>query len=137
MNMFKDAGVDNVKDYLSLVPDDRKDTINFLHNFIQKTSPELKVFYAYNMIGYGKFKYTDYKKEVIDWPVVAMASQKSYISIYVCALDGEKYLAEKYKDKLGKVNVGKSCMRFKKLEDLNLETLEEILKLASKSPGLI
>ena len=118
MNMFKDAGVDNIKDYLVMVPDDRKDAINFLHEFIQKCLPDSKPFFAYNMLGYGKFKYTNYKKEAIDWPIVALASQKNYISIYVCAVDGEEYLAEKYKNELGKASVGKSCIRFKKIDDI-------------------
>lgn len=56
--------------------------------------------------------------------------------MYVCALEGGKYMAEKYKDTLGKVSVGKSCIRFKKLEDLHLPGLKKLLKLAAKNPGL-
>jgi hypothetical protein len=89
------------------------------------------------MLGYGNFKYKNYKGEVIDWPTVALANQKNYISLYVCAVDNGQYIAEMYKDKLGKVSVGKSCIRFKKIEDLNLETLKKVIKLAEKSPGLI
>ena len=89
------------------------------------------------MLGYGSFKSRNYKKEIIDWPVIALASQKNYMSLYVCALDGKQYLAEKYKKELGKVSVGKSCIRFKKLEDLNLKTLEKVIKLAAKNPGLV
>jgi len=136
MNMFKDVKPANVKDYLSAVPSERKEIIDTIHAFIQKTAPDMKVFFAHNMIGYGKFKYVNYKKETIDWPIIALANQKSYVSIYVCALDGNEYLAEKYKDELGKVSVGKSCIRLKKLEDINLKTLEKVIKAAAKSPGL-
>lgn len=136
-NMFKKVKANSVTEYINSVPEDRKKTIKFLHNFIQKSAPKLKPHFTYNMLGYGNFKYTNYKKEIIDWPIIAMASQKNYYSIYVCALDGKKYLAEKYKSKLGKVSVGRSCIRFKKLEDLNLETLKEVIKIASKSPGLV
>ncbi len=89
------------------------------------------------MLGYGSFKYKNYQKKIIDWPIVALASQKNYISLYVCALDGKQYLAEKYKDKLGKVSVGKSCIRFKKIEDLHLPTFKTVLKRAAQSPGLV
>ena len=85
------------------------------------------------MLGYGSIPYKNYKKEIIDWPIVSLASQKNYISIYVCATEDGKYLAESYKDKLGKVSVGKSCIRFKKLEDLNLPALKELLKKADSS----
>jgi hypothetical protein len=119
------------------VPDGRKEAIIFLHNFIQKAVPKLKPFFATNMLGYGAFPYKNYKKEMIEWPIIALANQKLYISIYVCSLEGGEYLAEKYKNTLGKVSVGKSCIRFKKLVDLNLTALKKILRLASKNPGII
>lgn len=89
------------------------------------------------MLGYGTFKYLNNKKETLNWPVIALASQKNYISIYVCAVDKGEYIAEKHKKELGKVSVGKSCIRFKKVEDLNLKTLEKVIKLAATSPGLV
>jgi hypothetical protein len=39
--------------------------------------------------------------------------------------------------KVGKVSVGKSCIRIKKLEDINLPILKQVLKQAEKSPGLV
>ncbi len=137
MNMFKKTKASSVKEYLASVPKERKEDIEFLHKFIQKVSTKLKSHFAYNMLGYGKFPYVNYKKEKIDWPVVALASQKNYMSLYVCALDGKVYLAEKYKKDLGKVSVGKSCIRFKKLEDLNLPMLKKVLKAAATKPGLV
>jgi hypothetical protein len=89
------------------------------------------------MPGYGSFKYKNYKKEILEWPIIALASQKNYISVYVCAVKDGEYIAEKYKNELGKASVGKSCIRFKKLEDLNLKTLEKVIKLAAKFPGLV
>lgn len=135
-NMFKKNDATSIEDYIASLPIDRKDTIIFLHNFIQEVVPTLKSHFATNMLGYGTFPYRNYKKELIDWPIIALANQKLYISIYVCALEEGEYLAERYKDKLGKVSVGKSCIRFKKLEDLNLLELKKILELAMKNPGL-
>jgi len=137
MNMFKSVKPTTVKEYLESVPEDRKELITFLHEFIQKSAPALKPHFASNMIGYGSFKYKNYKKEIIDWPTVALANQKNYVSIYVCAVDAGEYIAEKYKDKLGNVSVGKSCIRFKKKADINLEMLKEVIQLAAKNPGLV
>lgn len=137
MNMFKGVKAKNVKEYLDNVPAERKDIINFLHQFIQKTAPSLKPHFAYNMLGYGSFKYKNYKKQEMDWPIVALANQKNYVSVYVCAVDNGEYIAEKNKDKLGKVSVGKSCIRFKKLDDVNLDELKKVIKLAVKNPGLV
>lgn len=137
MNMFKASEAKTVEDYLAAVPEERKEAIIFLHELIQKTAPSLKSHFAYNMLGYGSMKYLNSKKEAIDWPIISLANQKNYISLYVCAVEGNEYIAEKNKDKLGKVSVGKSCIRIKKIEDLNLEALKEVLKSAEKSPGLV
>ena len=136
-NMFKPVKAKTVKEYLAALTPERLEPVQFLHEFIQKASPKLKPHFAYNMLGYGSFKYKNYKKEIIDWPTVALASQKNYISLYVCALEGGKYLAEKYQKDLGKVDVGRSCIRFKKLTDLNLPMLKKVLQQAAKMPGLI
>jgi uncharacterized protein YdhG (YjbR/CyaY superfamily) len=135
--MFKPVKAKSVAEYLAAVPADRKAAVMFLHKLIQKTSPRFKSHFAYNMLGYGSIKYTNSKKEEIDWPIISLASQKNYISLYVCALENNAYIAEKYKAKLGKVSVGKSCIRFKKLEDLNIDELKKVLKKAAVSPGLI
>lgn len=137
MNMFKPTAAKTVEEYLAALPEERKEPILFLHNFIQKSAPSLKPHFASNMLGYGSQKYKNYKKEIIDWPTVALASQKNYISLYVCAVEGDEYIAEKEKDNLGKVNVGKSCIRFKKVEDLDLDALKDVLQRAEKSPGLV
>jgi uncharacterized protein YdhG (YjbR/CyaY superfamily) len=135
--MFKPVKATNVDEYLEMLPEERKEVVLQIHEFIQRISPSLKPHFSYNMLGYGSFKYKNYKKEIIDWPVVAFASQKNYLSLYVCALEDWKYVAEKYKSELGKVSVGKSCIRFKKLEDLDLKGLEKVIKIAEKNPGLV
>ena len=136
MNMFKPVRARSVKEYFAMLPKERRDVLEFLHAFIQRVAPSLKSNFIYNMPGYGSFPYKNAKKEMIEWPIIALASQKNYISLYVCAVDNGEYIAEKNKKELGKVSVGKSCIRFKKLEDLNLKTLEKVIKLAAKSPGL-
>jgi hypothetical protein len=135
MNMFKPSKATSVAEYIAAVPADRKDTIVQLHKFIQKTVPKLKSHFAANMLGYGSFPYRNYKHEPITWPVISLANQKNYISLYVCSVDAGQYLAEKYKKDLGKVTVGKSCISFKKLEDVNLPALKKLLLAAAKKPG--
>ena len=137
MNMFKPIKAKSVSEYFNVLSENRREPMEFLHKFIKETAHSLKPTFAYNMPGYGSFKYKNYKKEIIDWPVIALASQKNYISIYVCAVDKGEYIAEKYKGELGKVSVGRSCIRFRKLDDLNLKALEKVIKLATKSPGLV
>lgn len=136
MNMFKATKAKTVKEYLQAVPEERREAVEFLHEFIQKTAPKLKAHFAYNMLGYGSFPWRNYKNEAITWPTLALANQKNYISLYVCSVQNGKYIAEMHAKELGKVSVGKSCIRFKKLSDLNLKGLKKVIKLAEKNPGL-
>ena len=137
MNMFKPVKAKNIKEYFDQLPNDRKEAMEFLDKFIKKVAPTLKPVFSYNMPGYGTFKYKNYKGEIIDWPTIGLASQKNYISVYVCAVESGEYIAEKHKSELGKVSVGKSCIRFKKIEDLDLKGLEKVIRLAVKKPGLV
>ncbi len=134
--MFKPTKATTVKEYLDALPPERKEEMMNVHKLIQKTVPKLKPHFAYNMLGYGSFPYLNYKKEKIEWPVIALASQKQYISVYVCAVVDGKYIAETHEKELGKVSVGKSCIRFKTLEDVDLPALKKVLLLAAKNPGL-
>ncbi len=137
MNMFKKVKANSVESYLAGVSADRKEIVLFLHKFIKKTVPKLKSHFAYNMLGYGSFPYRNAKKELVQWPIIALANQKNYISLYVCAVDKGEYIAEKYAKDLGKVSVGRSCIRFKKIEDVKLPMLKKVLLLAQKFPGLV
>lgn len=66
------------------------------------------------------------------WPVIGLTNQKHHISLYICAAKDGKYLAEHYGERLGKVDNGKSCIRFKKADDLNLEEMKHIVRDAAE-----
>lgn len=111
-----------------------KSDLKELDKLIRSVAPNLKPKLFQNMgggsaLGYGMMPYqSSAMKEPGEWPLVALAAQKNYMALYVCAVIDGKYIAEANKEKLGKVNTGKSCIRFKKLDDLNLDTVEMILK---------
>jgi hypothetical protein len=85
------------------------------------------------MLGYGTYHHKYASGREGEAAVVGLASQKNHISLYLgCAIDDEGYLAEKNADRLGNVSVGRSCVRFKKLEDLNLKVAMELVKEAAR-----
>lgn len=118
------------EEYMSKA-DEREPILRSLDQLIKSSAPGLEQQMvsgpAMNMIGYGMFHYKSKSGREGDWPVVAIANQKNYVSLYICATENGKYIAEANSDRLGKVSVGKSCIRFKKLEDLNLDTVRNIL----------
>jgi hypothetical protein len=125
-----------VESYLVSTPKEQKEDFLFLHNFIKKTVPKLKLYFASNMLGYDSFPWRNSKKELISWPTISLASQKNYITVFVCSVEDGKYLLENYKKELGKVNVGKTSISIKKIDDLNLPGFKKVLLYAQKHPGL-
>lgn len=127
MNMFKPTTAKTPEEYISMIAEPRRSQIQELHEFIKKLLPNLKPFIMSGMIGYGHYHYKSKSGREGDWMVIALASQKNYISVYACASYGKQYVPEKYKDKLPKASIGRSCIRFKKVEDIDLNTLKEII----------
>ena len=64
-----------------------------------------------------------------------MASNASYISLYVSAGDGKGYLAERFKKALPKANIGKCCVRFKRLNDLDGAALAKLIREGVAAPA--
>ena len=85
------------------------------------------------MMGYGKFHYKSSSGREGDWCVIGLASQKNYISVYLCAPDEKGYLAEQNKARFPKASIGKSCIRFKKSSDIDLKVLAELIKKSEET----
>lgn len=122
----------NREEYMNAVGP-KQPELEKLDQMIRDELPDLKPLFftgmSGGMLGYGMRPYLSKSmKEPGEWPLLALAAQKNYISLYVCAVVGGSYMAERYESQLGKVNCGKSCIRFKKIEDLNLEGLRNMFK---------
>lgn len=135
MNMFKPTAALTPDEYIAAIPEPRRHEVEKMHTLIQQTVPTLKPHILAGMIGYGTYRYRYASGKEGDWSLIALASQKNYISIYICSVENGTYIAESYKDKLPKASIGKSCIRFKKLEDIDLFILKEIITKAEKVGG--
>jgi uncharacterized protein DUF1801 len=123
--------------YLAELPEPRKKDITALHRLIRKAAPKLKPFMLGGMIGYGKYHYKSKSGREGDWAVILLANQKNYVSLYVCAVDDGKYVAETFKKELPKASIGKSCVRIKKLADVDLKVVERMITRAAKLGGMM
>jgi hypothetical protein len=79
------------------------------------------------IIGFGTYRYRYASGHSGEAPLIAFSPRKAEFSLYVIdpAEDNTVLLSQ-----LGKYKIGKSCIYFKKLEDLNLHTLEKICRLS-------
>lgn len=125
------------EEYFALAGE-REPTLRAVDKLIKQAAPNLKPVLYQNMgggaaLGYGMIPYQSKSmKTPSEWPLIGLANQKHYMAIYVCAVIDGTYVAEKNADRLGKVNVGKSCIRFKRLEDLNQDVIKEIISDVAK-----
>jgi uncharacterized protein YdhG (YjbR/CyaY superfamily) len=101
-----------VKDYLAELPDDRRQALTKLRALIRKAAPDAVEGMQWGMACYA-----------LGEPLVCLASQKQYIALYV---DPKAVAA--HRARLGKLSCGKSCIRIKKLADVPLDVLADILK---------
>ena len=81
------------------------------------------------IIGFGNYHYKYASGHEGDAPMIGFSPRKAEFSLYVYTPgDANKKLLEA----LGKYKMGKACIYFKKLDDLNLDTLKKICKATIK-----
>lgn len=131
--MFKPTTAKSPREYIEMIDNSRKSDFKRLFDMICDILPNEKPYMVYSMIGWKKFHYKYASGREGDWPAIALASQKNYISVYVCAAENGQYIAEKYKSEFPKASIGKSCIRFKKTEDIDLNLLTRIIKEGVKA----
>jgi len=96
-----------VAEYLAALPDDRRNALKKVRTLVRKELAGVKEEMTYGMPSYFWKGY----------PVVAFASQAHYMSLYVC----DTAVLQEYRKKLGKLDCGVGCIRFRKIEDLPLD----------------
>jgi hypothetical protein len=127
----------NPSDYIASLPDEYRQDIATLDREISKAIPTAdRVMWEgkfwggseQKIIGYGTYKYVGSNKKEGEWFKVGLAQQKNYITVFVSAVDIKGYLVENHKAEFGKAKIGKSTVSFKKLADINLPKLIEVVK---------
>jgi hypothetical protein len=125
--MLKTA-VTSPDEYIEALEEPRRTQIRELDELITTTAPQLERHVQSGMLAYGRYHYRYASGREGDWFRIGLASQKRYISLYVTAANGGRYVAETYKDRLPKADIGKSCVRFKRLEDLDRSALASLIR---------
>lgn len=126
-----------VQDYLAALPDDRREALEAVRKVILKNLPKgYEEGIQYNMIGYfvphslyPDGYHCDPKQPL---PFASIASQKNHMGLYLfcvyCDPHGKERFVREWKATGKKLDMGASCVRFKKLEDVPLEVLGAAIK---------
>ncbi|MBK9180371.1 MAG: DUF1801 domain-containing protein [Acidimicrobiales bacterium] len=120
-----------VEAYLDRLPADRQPLVRRVHEAVRTAVPELPVAMWKGMIGYGSHHHRYASGREVDWFVIGLANRKRYVSLQLCAVEGGAHLAEANAHRLGRVSVGRSCVRFSTLEDIDLAVVAELARRAA------
>lgn len=127
----------SVAKYLKELPEDRREAIAAIRTVVlANIDSDIEEIMSYGMIGYhvSLDAYPDgyHCNPKMPLPYVSIASQKNHMAIYMLGLymdpDDAKWFAKAWKATGKRFEMGKSCVRFKKLEDVPLEVLAEAIK---------
>lgn len=130
---------DEIHNYIAVQPEPKRSDMQTLHTTILRLSPDCKLWFLNGRdetgkvvsnpnIGYGSLamKYADGSTR--DFYRVGLSANSSGISVYVRGIEDKTYLKETFGKDLGKASITGYCIRFKKLDDINVETLKAAIK---------
>ena len=126
--------------YLASLLDEHRGTMASIDRTIHAALPDRRrvlwqgVFWGgthQSIIGYGRINQTGSSGDTVEWFLVGLARQKRNYSIYVNATVDKAYLAHRYADRLGKVKLGAASIGFRRLEDIDLVGLTELVTEAN------
>lgn len=136
-----------VEEYLAGLPEDRRAALEAVRKvFLKNLDPKITERMSYGMIGYA-IPHSVYPAGYhcdpkMPLPYAGLASQKGHMSLYLMCVyfdaDGNcgdaasmgKWFREAWAKTGKKLDMGKSCIRFKRVEDLALDVIAEAIRRA-------
>jgi hypothetical protein len=133
--MFR-VTAETLQAYLDFDPERKHDLVN-LHKLIVRAAPTLKRFFhqgtrageagmRMKMIGYGKFRYAIKSGKTTEWPVVGVALQKNYISVYLAVTRQGAPIVSGYAGKLGESRMGGNNFSFETFDGLKQDAISSL-----------
>ena len=128
----------NVTAYMDALPEDRREVMQKLRDVIKSNIPKgFEETMSYGMIGYvvphGIYKAGYHCDSSLPLPFISIASQKNFIALYHMGIHADvelmKWFMEEYpKVCKGKLDMRKSCIRFKNLEQIPFKLIGKLAK---------
>jgi len=116
----------DVEKFLNTVSDEqrRKDCFKLvdLMKAATKSDPAM---WGTSIVGFGRHQYKYDSGRALEWFVIGFSPRKQDLTLYI--MPGVERYPELMK-KLGKYKTGRSCLYIKKLEDVDLAALKQLIK---------
>ncbi|PKA98714.1 uncharacterized protein DUF1801 [Flavobacteriaceae bacterium MAR_2009_75] len=122
--------------YIEQLPEERRKVISSIRKiFLDKLPRGFEELMSYGMLGYvvPHSIYPDgyHCNPKLPLPFINLASQKNYVALYHSGIYADKnlydwFVSEYPKHSKRKIDMGKSCIRFKKMDDIPYELIKEL-----------
>jgi hypothetical protein len=136
-----------VDEYLASLPEDRKEAMTKLRNIIKKNLPKgFEECMSYGMIGYvvphSIYPAGYHCTPALPLPFMSIASQKNFVALYHMVIYDDPILKSWFEEEYKKVtptklDMGASCMRFKKMENIPYKLIGELVKKVSVKEWIV
>jgi hypothetical protein len=116
----------SVSDYLNAIENEqvRQDCWAII-DLMQEATKAKAEMWGSSIVGFGRYHYVYASGREGDWMVISFSPRKQNITLYIMG-GFENY--EKLLTSLGKFSRGKGCIYIKRLSDINLPTLKELIQ---------
>lgn len=117
---------EDVASFIENVDNEQKRNDSYaLISLMEKATGEKAKMFGPTIVGFGQYHYKYDSGHEGDAPLLGFSPRKAAISLYIYS--GGKQQDELLKS-LGKYKMGKACIYVKKLSDINLDVLEDMMK---------
>jgi len=128
-----------IKKHIAAQPEPKRSDMQALHDIILGIMPDCKLWFLDGRdesgrtvsnpnVGYGlqTMKYANGKTR--EFYQIGISANKTGISVYIMGTKDKTHLAETYGKKLGKASVTGYCIKFRMLEDIDVDTLVDAMR---------
>lgn len=114
-----------VADFLARVADPgRRADCDAVLAMMRRATGVEPVMWGTGIVGFGRYRYTYASGRSGDWPVIGFSPRKNDLTLYLMpGFEGKAELLAR----LGKHKTGASCLYLKRLSDVDLPTLEQLV----------
>ncbi len=115
----------DVEQFIDAVDEKRKDDCKAVLKMMEEVTGAKPAMWGPSIVGFGSYHYKYQSGREGDWFLTGFSPRKQNLTLYI--MPGfEKYPT--LMKKLGKFKTGKSCLYIKKLEDVDMKALRQLVK---------
>lgn len=115
---------DSVDAFINALPEMVAEDCRTLVQLMRKATGEKPRMWGASMVGFGRYHYKGASGREGEWLITGFSPRKANLSIYII-MGFEKHAA--LMKKLGKHSTGKGCLYIKRLADVDIRLLEELI----------